>query len=159
MWWEILIQNIPTILLLILAFIFCGAEIIKAVNVLKDKKKEVVDIEIQKQQKEIDIQNEFAKIHERFDQIDARLDEFEKRLGDSENQLKGLVESDMHDIKGWIVAQYHKFYGEQGWIDAFSAETIEKRYEDYKREGGNSYIDNLIHQLRSLSMDPTDSKK
>ena len=65
----------------------------------------------------------------------------------------------MHDIKAWIVEQYHKFYTNQGWIDAFSAETIDIRYEDYLKEGGNSYVENLIAQLHTLSMDPTQRVK
>ena len=159
MWWEFLLQNLPTVLLTLIALFFVGAEIIKTIKVWKDKKQEIIDKGVQKQQEELNIQNEFKKLHTRFDDVDTRLGKLESRVENTENQLKGLTESDMHDIKSWIVAQYHKFYNEQGWIDAFSAETIEKRYEDYKREGGNSYIDNLIAQLRSLSMDPTDKKK
>jgi hypothetical protein len=75
-------------------------------------------------------------------------------MASAEETLKNLTISDMNDIKAWIVDQYHKFYTEQGWIDAFNADTLDKRYEDYKKEGGNSYIDTLMERLHSLPMDP-----
>jgi hypothetical protein len=77
-----------------------------------------------------------------------------KRLEAVETTVNNLVESDKNDIRAWIVEQYHKFYVHQGWIDAFSADTIEKRYADYKKEGGNSYVEELIKRLHSLPMDP-----
>ena len=76
----------------------------------------------------------------------------------AEERLNDLTVSDMHDIKAWIVEQYHRFYGQQGWIDAFSAETIDRRYMDYVKEGGNSYVENLINQLHTLPMDPKERR-
>ena len=154
MWWEIIFNNLPIFILSIFALFFCATEVIKAVRVWKDEGKKKIDDKVEERQQEINIQEEFKKLHKRFDDIDKRLDDFEKRMIAAEQRLKDLTESDMHDIKAWIVEQYHKFYTNQGWIDAFSAETIDKRYADYVKEGGNSYIENLINQLHTLSMDP-----
>ena len=38
----------------------------------------------------------------------------------------------------------------KGYIDDFSMDAIEKRYDHYKAEGGNSYISDLMHDLRKL---------
>ena len=156
--WDILLPNLPTIVILVIAIIICGADLIKAIHVWRNEKKRRIDEEVEKRQKELDIIEEFKKLHERFDQIDSRLTNLETRMEKAEGKLKDLTTSDMHDIKAWIVEQYHKFYTNQGWIDAFSAETIDKRYADYVKEGGNSYVENLINQLHTLSMDPTQSK-
>lgn len=152
--WDILFNNLPMVILIIIALFFCTIEVIKGVQFFKELKNKKVNEVVEERQQEINIQEEFQRLHNRFDQIDKRLDDVEKRMAAAEQQLKDLTISDMHDIKSWIVEQYHKFYVQQGWIDAFSAETIDRRYSDYKKEGGNSYIKTLIDQLHTLSMDP-----
>ena len=82
--------------------------------------------------------------------IDKWIDQVGNKLGVFEDQLKLLLESDRNDIKQSIVKDYHYFVEKQGWIDDFSLDTILLRYEDYKKEGGNSYIDTLILELKSL---------
>lgn len=152
MWWNILFENPFLIVVIVLALIFCGIEVYKALKFITDIIRGKVRKEINQEQESVDIKKEFDALHKRFDAL-------EKRIGEAEIRLDALTESDMHDIKSWIVEQYHKFVLQQGWIDAFSAETIDRRYEDYKKEGGNSYIDTLIEKLHSLSMDPELEKK
>ena len=156
--WDELIKNLPSVLLVTFAIIICGADLIKAIKVWKEerknRRKEITDA----YQEEINLKNEFKKIHERFDEIVSRLDNLEIRMEIAEERLNDLTVSDMHDIKAWIVEQYHRFYGQQGWIDAFSAETIDRRYMDYVKEGGNSYVENLINQLHTLPMDPKERR-
>jgi predicted nuclease with TOPRIM domain len=154
MFWEALLQNLPTVILIILALIICGAELIRAIRIWKEERQNKINQQTEERQKEFDMQKEFDRLHERFDEIDKRLDNLELRMSVAEERLSDLTISDMHDIKSWIVEQYHKFYTEQGWIDAFNAETIDRRYSDYKKEGGNSYIAVLIDRLHSLPMDP-----
>lgn len=156
--WDVLLQNLPTMILLLIAIIICGADLIKALRVWKEEREKKVDEAIEEKQEKVSLATEFARLHERFDIIEKRLDVLEERTAAAEGKLQDLTESDMHDIKAWIVEQYHKFYVEQGWIDAFSAETIDRRYSDYIKEGGNSYVENLINQLHTLSMDPEQSR-
>lgn len=159
--WNILIQNIPLTILIVLAILICGADIIKAIGVWKQKGKEKFAQENAREQESVDIKNEFKLIHERFDDIEKKFGKNDERLNKMDERIIDLTISDMHDIKSWIVDQYQKFYIQQGWIDAFNADTIDRRYEDYKKEGGNSYIDTLIDRLHSLPMSPdgTDIRK
>jgi hypothetical protein len=152
--WDILLQNLPTIILAIIVVIICGAEIIKALRVWREEKTNRINQQIEEQNQEQAQQNAMTELSLKMDLILEKLGSIEERLQKAENRLDKLTESDMHDIKAWIVDQYHKFFVGQGWIDAFSAETLDRRYEDYKDEGGNSYIDNLMAQLHTLSMDP-----
>lgn len=152
--WETLLKNIPLTIILILAIIICGADLIKAIGVWKGKRKEKIDAEVHKKEEENelnqtlkDIQSSLSQMHNKIDEQDKRFDSMEKRLND-------LTESDKNDIKSWITEQYQKFYVNQGWIDAYSADTIDHRYADYKKEGGNSFIDTLIERLHSLPMCP-----
>ena len=157
--WDIIFQNLPTILLVIIAIIICGAELIKAIRVWKEERDRKINGHIEEQNQEQAQQNAILELNSKMDLILHKLDSIEERLQKAEVRLDQLTESDMHDIKAWIVEQYHKFYIGQGWIDAFNAETLGLRYEDYKEEGGNSYIDDLVAKLRTLSMDPAEKNK
>lgn len=164
MWWEIVINNLPTFILLILAVFFIGAEAIKTLRVWKEAREENIRKKMAEQQQQINIQAEFEKLHERFDAVDERFNKVDEhfgkvdeRLENTENRLEDLTVSDMHDIRAWIVQMHRKFYLEQGWIDAFSSDVLESRYADYKKEGGNSFVEHLMEQLRTLPMDPEQS--
>ena len=152
--WDVLLQNLPTIILITIAVIICGAELIKAIRVWREERDRRVNAQIESQNQEQCQQNAIQELNNKMDLILSTLGAIEGRLKQTEARLDKLTESDMHDIKAWIVDQYHKFYVNQGWIDAFSAETLDRRYEDYKEEGGNSYIDTLMAQLHTLTMDP-----
>jgi predicted nuclease with TOPRIM domain len=152
--WEAILNNLPLFFLLILATIVCGADLIKAFAVWRQKRKEKIDTQVQTIKDKEDLMNTLQDLKAGINEVNKKFETQEKNLQKIEQKLADLTLSDMHDIKSWIVDQYHKFYIEQEWIDAFSADTIEHRYEDYKKEGGNSYIDQLMERLRSLPMDP-----
>ena len=78
---------------------------------------------------------------------------YENKEGEHKETLKLLIESDRDAIKSFIVKEYHHFIDQQ-WIDDFSLDTIEKRFDHYKEEGGNSYICNLMKDLRDLPNNP-----
>ena len=66
-------------------------------------------------------------------------------------RLELLTESDKDDIRSWIVEKrnYYKAHPEEK-IDNFIMDTIEKRYQHYKDEGGNSYITTVMQKIRNL---------
>ena len=152
--WDIFLKNLPLAIILIIATIICGADLIKAIGVWKAKGKEKVDQGIKENQEKVDLANTLKELKEEIGKVNQKLGDQEEKFERMETRLQDLTVSDMHDIKSWIVDQYHRFYIEQGWIDAFNAETIDRRYEDYKKEGGNSYIDTLVERLHTLPMDP-----
>lgn len=61
-----------------------------------------------------------------------------------------LMESDRDNIKSWIVEKHHHFCYEIKAIDYFSLESIERRYQHYKAEDGNSYVATLMEELEAL---------
>ena len=69
-------------------------------------------------------------------------------------QLEMIIESDKDDIKSWITEKHHFYCYERKWIDDYSMDCIEKRYGHYKDEGGNSFIEELMNELRGLPKTP-----
>lgn len=62
-----------------------------------------------------------------------------------------LIDSDKDSIKAYITKEHHYFTNPKiGWIDDYSLDCIERRYGHYQEEGGNSFIGDLMHDLRRL---------
>lgn len=99
------------------------------------------------------LKQEIQTQKEEFNVLKENLFAFKEQYENKENKqqetLKLLMKSDRDAIKSFIVKEYHHFI-EQQWIDDFSLDTIEKRFTHYKEEGGNSYICNLMKDLREL---------
>ena len=84
----------------------------------------------------------------------AKIDKVSDSVDTLSKRIDKLTESDMHDIKQFIVKEYHYFTEQKGQIDDYSLDTILLRYSDYKDEGGNSYIETLIDELKKLPKHP-----
>ena len=94
------------------------------------------------------------KYEELGNKIDSLAENMEIKFKDIDKRFDDLEKSDMHQIKHEIVKDYHHFVDEVGWIDDFNLNCLELIYEDYKREGGNSYIEGLMKELRALPKHP-----
>ena len=111
------------------------------------KQTEQILTAIQSLEKAINKQeNEDEEIRKNLEHL---ADTWRNKEKDYHKTLQLLIVSDRDAIKSFIVKEHHHFMA-QKWIDDFSLDTIEKRYDHYKEEGGNSYIGDLIQDLRSL---------
>ena len=73
-------------------------------------------------------------------------------------RLDMLIESDKDSIKSFLTDKHHHFCYEQKWIDDYSLECCERRFSHYQHEGGNSYIEGFMADLRALPMLPPEHK-
>lgn len=87
-----------------------------------------------------------GSLAERQDKIEEHLDGFEKKID-------LLIESDKDDIKSYITEKYDLFVKEKGKIDKYNLDCIERRYEHYKEENGNSFVADLVKEIRRLPID------
>ena len=94
--------------------------------------------------------NEKASIKEDIDklyQIQVTQNESIDKLTQSVNLL---LRSDKDEIKAWITEKHHYFCYEVKYINDYSLDCIERRYAHYIAEGGNSFVADLMSDLRSL---------
>ena len=94
--------------------------------------------------------NEKASIKEDIDklyQIQVTQNESIDKLTQSVNLL---LRSDKDEIKAWITEKHHYFCYEAKYINDYSLDCIERRYAHYIAEGGNSFVADLMSDLRSL---------
>jgi exopolysaccharide biosynthesis protein len=73
-----------------------------------------------------------------------------KKIDETKTTISVLLASDKDDIKSWITEKHHYFCYEKKVIDDYSLDCIEKRYQHYLDEGGNSYVATLMNEIRAL---------
>lgn len=61
-----------------------------------------------------------------------------------------LIDSDKDAIKSFITDKHHYHCFERGWIDDYSLDCIQRRYSHYREEGGNSFIADLMQEIKEL---------
>lgn len=105
-------------------------------------------------------QQERAKqqLEDRFENGEARMTALEKEEADAEERIctleakvSLLLESDQQAIKTWIKAQHDKWMPKK-YIDSYTLELLDKRYAIYVKEKGNSWAEDMVKDLRSLTV-------
>ena len=69
-------------------------------------------------------------------------------------KIQILMKSDKDSIKAFITKEHHYFCYEKGWIDDYNLDCLEKRFQHYKEENGNSFVSSLMEEIRSLPRQP-----
>lgn len=138
----------------ILIFIIMLAAAVKGVISFLDwsnkRLKEHFDKGYSAETKQTQVDDRLERGNKRFDEISARQDEVDKRLDKISQQLDLLLASDRDDIKSFITREHHFFCYQKGWIDDYSLDCLEKRYSHYIEEHGNSFIGELMDEIRAL---------
>ena len=69
-------------------------------------------------------------------------------------RIELLIDSDKDDIKSFITEKYHYFVEVKGWIDDYSLDCLERRFQHYKDENGNSFVADLMSEIKRLPKHP-----
>lgn len=85
-----------------------------------------------------------------IDNLSATLASVLQQVKDIDKKINLLQESDKDSIKSWIVGLYHKYKENPKELEAMQMDLLERRYGHYKDQGGNSYIDQLMEDLRTI---------
>lgn len=142
----------------IILFIFVFFTSLKGFSTLwdyfYDKIKKHLKKETEEEQDKIDITKQLADISTQIENINTQhmLDRQEliKKIDETNATISVLLASDKDDIKSWITEKHHYFCYECKCIDYQSLDCIEKRYRHYVDEGGNSYVADLMNEIRAL---------
>lgn len=71
------------------------------------------------------------------------IDNYKKEIKSNREALKCLLRSN-------ITSKYY-IYKELGKIPSYEKENINYMFEEYKNMGGNSYVDNMVREINSLT--------
>ena len=153
---ELLARFDLTDIIIMLTLLIIGVEkLIKAIDWLRARfrksydeenilKEEVEDLNKFYEEKKV-VDDGFAKVNARIDSIC--------------DLVNMLVESDKESIKAYITERHHFFVQERKWIDYHSMDCLERRFAIYEREHGNSFVEDLMNDLRQLPKMPIDQNE
>ena len=114
----------------------------------------VFNKEYSKLNKQQELEKRLQRGDEMMKTLQANQQMTDKVLQNLSAKIDMLVDSDKDAIKSYITKQHHYFCYQVGWIDDFSLDCLEKRYGHYADEGGNSFIEGFMEELRALPKQP-----
>lgn len=146
----------------ILVFLFILITALKTTLVSVEWLWERISKIFKKQQKDAEHQEDFTKhVQESEKQIKELYElhsKTEANLNKIIDSIQLLINSDKDDIKAWITEKHHYYCYEKRHIDDYSLDCIEKRYTHYKNEGGNSFVEDLMRDIRRLPKTSSSNK-
>lgn len=89
-------------------------------------------------------------IQDRLNRLQTEQQSLTNSLTKIGQKLDMLIDSDRDDIKAYITQKHHHFIYKKGYIDDYTMNILQQRYNHYKDEGGNSFIRSLMDELRAL---------
>lgn len=152
---ELLARFELTDIIIMITLLILGSEkLIKAFDWLRARFRKSYEEETHLKEEVEDLNkfyDEKEKVDSGFEQVNARIDS----ICDLVNML---VESDKESIKAYITERHHFFVQERKWIDYHSMDCLERRFAIYEREHGNSFVEDLMNEIRQLPKIPIDQE-
>lgn len=131
---------------------------------IEQPNKNKIQLEKQKQENEA-IQKTLSIIVKEVQEFKNRLNRqqqaitaMQQTLNKTAKAIDSLIESDRNAIKAYITERHHYFVYQQKWIDDYSLECLQKRFEQYQLYGGNSFVSKLMSELRELPREQRGSR-
>lgn len=100
--------------------------------------------------KTVDHVDKIREQEEALEQVINNMQQQQKQLQSITDKIDELLASDKDSIKSWIVMLYKQYKKDPFGLDSIQMDLLERRFSHYKKEGGNSYIDNLMQELREI---------
>lgn len=134
--------DLTTIVLILLLAFFLVLEVSQGIDYFRKKNKNKNDEYQGREKRIVNLEILEHNSEKTIQKIKNDLDEVKKNIN-------LLITSDKDDIRSWITDKYHYFIN-LGYIDDFSLDCLERRFKSYKQEGGNTYVDSMMEELRAL---------
>lgn len=154
------------IVIFIIVLFFAAKEFVLSFDWAKDRLRQYYDKEGRCEEAHRGLNNKINELSKLFDEQKQTEESMERLWGVFEgltDQMNMLIESDKEAIKAYITERHHHFVYEKGCIDNYSLECLERRFVIYERENGNSFVGQMMEELRSLPrrpmLDEDDNKK
>lgn len=123
-----------------------------------DRVKKSMNKQTQKERERQILEEKIERNEQKIIEVFKKEEENKQTLDNLSQCVNILVQSDKDAIKSYITKEHHYYCYKQKWIDDYTLDCIERRYLHYKDEGGNSFISDLIEELRDLPKQPPQDK-
>ena len=95
-------------------------------------------------------QDEKESLEERVETLEQKYDGHTEVLNNIAGNVDLLILSDRDAIKAYITSEHHRLCYEKHWVDDYTLDCLERRYGHYVDEHGNSFIEQLMNEIRAL---------
>lgn len=99
------------------------------------------------------------KLQQIIKQQKKQINDLKECLSQLNDSVHLLIKSDKDAIKAYITRQHHYFVYERKWIDDYSLDCLQKRFVHYEEQGGNTFVLDLMQELRDLPKQPPREKE
>jgi hypothetical protein len=104
-------------------------------------------------------QDEKETLEERIEALEKSQKEISETLKTLKENMDMLIQSDKDAIKAYITQEHHYYCYKIGWIDDYTLDCMERRFDHYVEEKGNSFIESLMDEVRALPKKPMQENK
>lgn len=150
----------PGLSLIIVILVVCGGAVFTCYKTLKKEIKKHDDEiaeRIRENHSEEEFKNQMKELAEDFKEMKNNMTTMHTQImemkSDIYNNLNMMIESDKESNRLSIVSTYYSAM-EKGYIEVYLLQALEYRYERYLEENGDSFIENLMKELRGLPHEP-----
>lgn len=91
-----------------------------------------------------------AQLKQITEHHEEQINNIQTDIKDIKDSINLLIESDKDDIKQSLTKDHHYFCYKLKSIDDYSLDCMERRYSHYTDEGGNSFVETLMNEVRAL---------
>lgn len=126
-------------------------EILDAIGGLKSEIASLKGMVKESNDDQTDLHNEFNEFK---DEIHGKINEISDSVDHVSSTTEFLMNADKEDKKAFIIGQYNQFVMEAGKIDIYSKDTIEKIYDIYLKENGDTFVASMMTSIRNLPLVP-----
>ena len=124
-----------------------------------DRVKKAFNQQTQKEKDKAFIEEKIKFNKQEVERLEKKQKDMIDKLKELAEKVDILVQSDKDSIKSYITKEHHFYCYEKKWIDDYSLDCIERRFAHYVKEGGNSFIEELMEELRDLPKIPIEQIK
>lgn len=131
-------------------------ELFESIRSIQNNMNEINDNQSQIITNQLELSNGLRDLQDKWNTWKSEAD---TKLSGIVTQQEFLVDADLEDRKAYIVNAYNYYVNRLGLIDMRSKETIEKSYEIYLKEGGDTFVAGLMTKLRTIPVIPELTKE
>ena len=137
-------------ILFILSLLFATQALWKLLEFFYNKYQIHVGKKIDKRDFEKDVIESFDKLNTKVDELNDQNKQTHLQQEQVEKKLALVQERMQENTRSFLIDAHHKFCYQYKKIDDLNLQSIERRYLYYKTAGGDSFIDHLVEEIRSL---------
>lgn len=138
------------LIVIIIGLLLVGQGIWRLIDFYYEKYQIQIGKKINKEEWEKNLANSVDSMDKKIDELFAQNKETHARQDKTEQTLSVLQERMQENTRSFLIDAHHKFCYQLKRIDDLNLQSIERRYLYYKTAGGDTFIDQLMVDIRAL---------